>query len=128
MNTVIQILAATLATCPPILYASLGEIFSEKAGILNLGLEGIMLIGAVSGFLVGLNSESLSMAILAAMGAGALVGVIYAFLTVTLQANQTVSGLALVTVGGGLSGVLGRDVTGAAATISFKNKIGRAHV
>jgi simple sugar transport system permease protein len=121
MNFLVQILAATLSTCPPILYASLGEIFSEKAGILNLGLEGIMLVGAVAGFIAGLNSESLTMAILVAMAAGAAVGLVYAFLTVTLQANQTVAGLALVTVGGGLSGVLGRDVSGVAATVSFSN-------
>ncbi|MDD2427530.1 MAG: ABC transporter permease [Eubacteriales bacterium] len=120
-HILIQILAATLATSPPILYASLGEIFSERAGILNLGLEGIMLIGAVSGFMVGLSSESLFLAILATLAAGAIVGLVYAFLTVTLQANQTVAGLALVTVGSGLSGVLGRDVTGAAATVSFSN-------
>lgn len=121
MTLLVQILAATLSTCPPILYASLGEIFSERAGILNLGLEGIMLVGAVAGFIAGLNSESLTVAILVAMAAGAAVGLVYAFLTVTLQSNQTVAGLALVTVGGGLSGVLGRDVSGVAATVSFSN-------
>lgn len=121
MTLIVQILAATLSTCPPILYASLGEIFSERAGILNLGLEGIMLVGAVAGFIAGLNSESLTIAILVAMAAGAAVGLVYAFLTVTLQSNQTVAGLALVTVGGGLSGVLGRDVSGVAATVSFSN-------
>lgn len=115
-----QILSATLNTCPPILYASLGEILSQRSGILNLGLEGIMLIGAVTGFMASIKSESLLIAILVAMLAGGIVGLVYAFLTVTLRANQTVCGLAMVTVGSGLSGFLGKSVSGFTSVVSFQ--------
>lgn len=118
-NFIVQVLAATLSTCAPIMYASLGEILSERAGVLNLGLEGVMLIGAVTGFITGSSTHSLALATLVALGSGALMGLIFAVLTVSLRANQIVCGLAMVTVGTGLSGVLGRTVSGMGAAVSF---------
>lgn len=118
-NFIVQVLAATLSTCAPIMYASLGEILSERAGVLNLGLEGVMLIGAVTGFVTGSLTHSLTLATLVALGSGALIGLLFAVLTVSLRANQIVCGLAIVTVGTGLSGVLGRTVSGMAASVSY---------
>lgn len=116
---IVAILAATMGMAAPLLYASLGELLSERSGILNLGLEGIMLIGAITGYMTGMNTGSLGLGVLAALGAGALVGVVYAFLTVTMQANQTVCGLALVIVGTGVSGFLGKSVYGHTSTVVF---------
>ncbi len=116
---IVAILAATMGTAAPLLFASLGELLSERSGILNLGLEGVMLIGAITGYITGMNTGSLWLGVLAALLAGALVGLVYAFLTVTMQANQTVCGLALVTVGTGLSGFLGKAVYGHTSEVVF---------
>ena len=113
------ILAATLAMAAPLLYASLGELLSQRSGILNLGLEGTMLIGAITGYMTGMYTHSLWLGVLVALAAGAFVGLMYAFLTVTMQANQTVCGLALVTVGTGISGFLGKAVYGHTSDVVF---------
>ncbi|MDR1949073.1 MAG: ABC transporter permease [Spirochaetaceae bacterium] len=123
MDLLTAILTAALGTAAPILYASVGEIISERAGVLNLGLEGIMLLGAVSGYIVAVQTASLPLAVLAAFLTGALVGLFYAFMTVTLQANQIVCGLALVIAGNGLSGFFGRVVFGRAASVSFGRRL-----
>ncbi len=116
---VVAILAATMGTAAPLLYACLGELLSQRSGILNLGLEGVMLIGAITGYMTGMSTGSLALGVLAALLAGAVVGVFYAFMTVTMQANQTVCGLALVTVGTGISGFLGKAVYGHTSTVVF---------
>lgn len=108
-----------MGTAAPLLYASLGELLSERSGILNLGLEGVMLIGAITGYMTGLNTGNLWLGVLVALLAGAIVGLVYAFLTVTMQANQTVCGLALVTVGTGISGFLGKSVYGHTSEVVF---------
>lgn len=105
-------LVASVIAATPLLFATLGEIIMEKAGHLNLGVEGIMLIGAVMGFQVGLSTSSPYLALLAAGGAGALTGLIYALLTVTLRANQTVTGLALTIFGSGFSSFAGKQLVG----------------
>jgi simple sugar transport system permease protein len=119
MDLITGILAATLAAATPVIYASIGEIFAERSGILNLGLEGIMLLGAVAAYITAIQTASLGLAFLMAMVMGAVTGLLYAFLTITLQANQVVSGLALVTVGTGLSGFLGTSVFGIPPVVVF---------
>ena len=83
----------------PLLYGTTGEIMIEKSGSLNLGVEGTMAIGAVAGYLLGMRSGSLLVAVLISFIASGLVGLVFAFLTVTLQANQNVTGLTITTFG-----------------------------
>ena len=112
MDTTIMILTAAVRSGTPILYATLGEILTEKVGILNLGLEGIMLMGAYSGFVVTMTSGNPWLGILTAFIAGGLMGLIHAFLCVSLNGNQVVSGLALTMFGTGVSSLLGRNYIG----------------
>lgn len=94
----------------PLLYATLGEILTEKAGNLNLGVEGMMLLGAAFGFLVGYTTENPTLAILAAGAAGAAGALIYAILTVTFKSNQTVTGVALTIFGIGVANFVGNSL------------------
>jgi len=108
----ITILATAIRAGAPVIYATVGEIFAERAGILNLGVEGMMLVGAASGFIVGVKTGNPWAGVLAAMLAGGLLSLIHAFLTITLHADQVVSGLALTIFGIGLSAFMGRDYVG----------------
>ena len=85
----------------PLLYGTVGEIITEKSGSLNLGVEGTMAIGAVFGYILGCQTNSILVGILAAFFFGALCGALFSFLTVTLQANQNVTGLTITTFGVG---------------------------
>ncbi len=105
-------LAVTVAAGTTLVFAAVGELLAERAGVLNLGLEGIMLVGAVSGFLAVQASRNLAVGVAAALFAGGALALVHAVLTVSLRANQIVSGLALVIFGTGLSAFLGRDVVG----------------
>lgn len=97
-----------------ILLATLGAILCEKAGNLNLGVEGMMLLGAAAGFAGALHTANPLVALLAAAAAGALGALIYAFITVTLRGNQVVTGLVLSIFGAGVSSTLGKSLTGVA--------------
>lgn len=105
-------LIAMVIAGTPLLFATLGELITEKAGNLNLGVEGMMLLGAVAGFGVGYSTGNPLLAIIGAAVAGAFGGLIYAFLTVTLRANQVVSGLALTIFGTGVSSFAGTGFIG----------------
>lgn len=117
---IVSICSAALVYAVSILYAAIGEIFSERAGVMNLGVEGIMLMGAVSGFLTVFYTENLLLSMIVVIIVGALLGLAYAFLTVTLQADQTVCGMAFLTFGSGLSGFIGKNVTGMATAVKFE--------
>jgi len=104
----------------PILFATLGELLSEKAGNLNLGVEGMMYMGAIIGFKAGFETGSPFMAVLGAFAAGALGASIYACITVTLRANQVVTGLTLTIFGTGFANFLGRSVSGIPAPESVR--------
>lgn len=104
----VGVLASAVRWATPILYAALGEVFTERAGILNLGLEGIMLMGALTGFLGAYNSGSLWVGVLLAALTGMLMGLLMAFISVTVRANQVVAGLGITILGGGLSTLLFR--------------------
>ncbi|MCG8499125.1 MAG: ABC transporter permease [Firmicutes bacterium] len=104
--------AAAIVAGTPLLFATLGEIITERVGQLNLGVEGMMLMGAVVGFQVGLATSNPFLALLGAMAAGAFGALIYAFLTVSLRANQVVSGLTLTIFGTGFSSFMGKSLIG----------------
>jgi len=116
----ISILAAAVTAGTPILYAALGELVTERAGILNLGVEGIMLAGAVSGFIAAVTTGSSWWGLVAAMAAGGAVALIHGVLCISLRANQVVSGLALTLFGTGLSGYLGKSYIGMPVPHPFK--------
>jgi general nucleoside transport system permease protein len=105
------IAAAGLATGTVILFAAIGEILAERAGVLNLGVEGMMLMGAVSGFSVTLSSGNPWLGLAAAMVVGGLLGLLHGVVTIHLLADQVVSGLALTFLGTGLARVLGDGLT-----------------
>ena len=112
MEILVPILAAAVRSGTPVLYATLGEILTERAGIMNLGLEGVMLVGAYAGFSVTKSTGNPWLGLLAAALAGALLVTVHAFACIHLGANQVVSGLALTLCGTGLSSLLGRASIG----------------
>ncbi|HNU23135.1 MAG TPA: ABC transporter permease [Mesotoga sp.] len=112
---ILSTLSATVRAGTPLLFAVLGTIFTERSGVMNLGLEGLMLVGAIGGFVASYQTSNLLLAILVAMLAGAVLGLVHAFFTVTLRVNQIVSGLAITMLGTGLSGLWGRDYIGVIA-------------
>ena len=95
MNFFVDLLAATLRNATPLVYGTVGETYTERAGVLNLGIEGTMYAGAFSGFAVAYATGSPLLGLLAAILTGVLAGAIMALLTVTLGANQHVSGIGL---------------------------------
>ena len=111
----IIILQAGVASGTVLLFATIGEIFAERSGILNLGVEGMMLVGAMSAFSVTLSTGNPWIGVLVAMLAAGLLSQIHAFITITLQADQVVSGLALTFLGAGISIVLGEGLSKAGA-------------
>jgi simple sugar transport system permease protein len=119
-SLLVSIIATGVIAGTPILYAAIGEIFAEQAGVINLGVEGMMLVGAVTGFMVTLQTESHWLGAGAALIAGGLMALIHAFLTITLRANQVVSGLALTIFGTGLSGTIGKNLIGIPLPTTFK--------
>lgn len=108
----LAMLASTAAAATPLIFAALGELVTERAGVLNLGVEGMMLVGAIAGFAVGLSSGSLALGYLAAIAAGMLLSLIFAVLTLQLQTNQVATGLALTLFGVGLSAFIGKSFDG----------------
>ena len=107
------ILAAGVASGTILLFAALGEIFAERAGVLNLGVEGMMLIGAVAGFSVTVSTGNPWVGLVVAMLAGGLLSLVHAVVTIHLRADQVISGLALTFLGTGLARVLGDGLSSA---------------
>ncbi len=106
------ILAAMFAAATPLLFAALGELVVEKSGVLNLGVEGMMLVGAVCGFAVTVQTGSATAGFLVAALAGAATASLFAVLTLFLLANQVATGLALTLFGVGLSALIGQGFVG----------------
>lgn len=107
IEQVSQFLQVTVELGTPILFGTLGGILNEKVGHTNLGVEGMMLMGAVMGYMIGINTGNPVLALLASGVAGALCALIYALVTVTFMGNQVVTGLVLTIFGTGLSSFLG---------------------
>lgn len=120
MTRLISFLAHAVYMGTPLLFGTVGEIQNEKAGHLNLGVEGTMAMGACAGFMVAYKTGSLWLSILAAFLMGALVSLIYAFLTITMMANQNVTGLTLTIFGTGLSNFIGEQMISASPTGNLK--------
>ncbi len=113
-ETAIAIALATIGAGTPLVFAALGELVVEKSGVLNLGVEGMMLLGAVVGFVAAAETDSIVLAALAGMTAGSGAALVFGFLTLSLQANQVATGLALTIFGIGISAFLGLDYTSVA--------------
>jgi len=107
MDHLAQLVVLTLAAGTPLVYAALGELVTEKSGVLNLGVEGMMLAGAVTSFIVAATTHSAWLGVIAGMAAGAALSLIFGVLTLSLMANQVASGLALSLFGIGLSAFVG---------------------
>jgi simple sugar transport system permease protein len=116
------LLTAAVAAATPLLFAALGEVVAERAGVINLGLEGMMLVGAVVGFIAMNESGSLAAGVAASLAAGALIASVHAFFAVTLNANQIISGLGLTIGGTGLAAIIGSSVVGTPPRASFEDR------
>jgi simple sugar transport system permease protein len=107
-----SLLAIGLGYAIPLIFASMGELVVEKSGVLNLGVEGMMIVGAVTAFSVTVDTGSVWLGLLAGGIAGTLISVIFAVLAIHLLTRQVPTGLALTIFGLGLSGYLGKDLVG----------------
>ena len=112
IGTVRSLLSGAILSGTPLLYATLAEVVGERAGIVNLGLEGVMLMGAVVGFITMVQTGSAAAALVAGALAGALFNLLFAFVVITRRANQLASGLALLFCGVGLSALIGGPYIG----------------
>jgi ABC-type uncharacterized transport system permease subunit len=111
----IIILQAGVASGTVLLFATIGEIFAERAGVLNLGVEGMMLMGAMSAFSVAVHTGNPWLGLLVAMGVSGLLGLLHGLVSIHFQADQVVSGLTLTFLGTGLSLVFGEGLSKAGA-------------
>lgn len=114
MDQILPIIIATLIAGTPLVYAALGELVVERAGVLNMGVEGMMVIGAVIAFIVMMATGSLFVAVLAAMLAATLLALMFAVLAVSFRANQVAVGLALTIFGTSLASFIGKSYIGMA--------------
>jgi general nucleoside transport system permease protein len=108
----VLLLASLMVAATPLLLAAVGELVVEKAGVLNLGVEGMMITGAICGFAIAVNTGNPLLGILAAAGGGAVLALLFALLTQLALANQVASGLGLTLFGLGLSALIGQGYQG----------------
>ncbi|MEF9915898.1 MAG: ABC transporter permease [Lachnospiraceae bacterium] len=120
MDVFVNLFVAAVLAGTPLLFGTLGEIINEKAGHLNLGVEGMMAMGACAGFMVGYQTDNLLLALLGAFGAGLFGALIYGVLTVTFMADQNVTGLTLTIFGVGISNFFGEYMLAKSAVKSLK--------
>lgn len=113
----IAIIVTVVGASTPILLAALGELVVEKSGVLNLGVEGMMLIGAITAFVITFTTGNHYLAIICAAGAGVASSMIFGFLTLSLSANQTATGLALTIFGTGFSALAGQGYSARPVTL-----------
>ncbi|MEN8243331.1 MAG: ABC transporter permease [Thermodesulfobacteriota bacterium] len=113
-DIIVSVAQRTLIAGTPLLLGTTGEVICERSGILNLGVEGVMAIGAVAAFIVTFYTQNPWLGIMAAIAAGMMISIIHAFASVSLQSNQVVSGLALTMLGLGISSLAGKPYVGKA--------------
>jgi len=123
MTVLVGILASGIRLATPYLYAAIGETFGQRSGVLNLGVEGQMLLGAFTAFYVTIQTGNLWLGVLSAMIVGAVMGLAMAFVTVNLQAVQGISGIGFYLFGLGLSDLLFQKVLGTVETVKGFPKI-----
>ncbi|MBD2411970.1 ABC transporter permease [Nostoc calcicola FACHB-389] len=117
IQTISLIISDSTRAATPLIFAALGELVTEKSGVLNLGVEGMMLVGAVAGFIAASVTGNIYLGLLIALISGIAIAFIHALLTITIAANQVAAGLALSIFGSGLSafvgtGYVGKTITG----------------
>lgn len=117
IDLMIAILITVVGASTPILIAAMGELVVEKSGVLNLGVEGMMLVGAITAFIVVFTTGNHYLGIVLAAGAGVATSMIFAFLTLSLSANQTATGLALTIFGTGFSALAGQGYSARPVTL-----------
>lgn len=122
-TVLVGILASGIRLATPYLYAAIGEAFGQRSGVLNLGVEGQMLLGAFAAFYVAFTTENLWLGVLAAMLVGALMGLAMAYITVNLNAVQGISGIGFYLFGLGLSDLLFQRMLGTLETVKGFSKI-----
>ena len=115
MELLTGILVSLVVAATPLVFAAIGELVVEKSGVLNLGVEGMMIIGAIAGFAATIETGSYVAGLLAAMIGGALMALLFGLVTLSLLANQVASGLALTLFGLGLSALIGQPYSGLSA-------------
>ena len=115
-HLLIPLLNGTLVAATPLIFAAIGELITERSGVMNLGIEGMMLIGAATAFGVALHGHPAFVAALVAMLAAALMASLFAVLALGLAVNQYATGLALTILGSGLSAVIGRQFGASSVT------------
>ncbi|MEL7463611.1 MAG: ABC transporter permease [Pseudomonadota bacterium] len=116
----VQIMVALIIASTPVLFAALGELVVEKSGVLNLGVEGMMIVGAIGGFATGAATGSLWLAVLAGAGAGALLALLFAVMTQYLMSNQVATGLALTLFGLGVAALAGQNFAGVTLDVAVR--------
>lgn len=114
MDLFIPAMLTIITAATPLLFAALGEMVTEKSGVLNLGVEGMMVMGAIIGFVAEYHSGSVTIAILASVMAGTLMAALFALLVLKFHASQVPTGLALTIFGIGLSALIGQSMIGIA--------------
>lgn len=119
LDSLTPLFASAVAAAIPLLLAALGELVTERSGVLNLGVEGMMLLGAAVAFIVVAHDGGLVLAMICACLVGMLAALVFGFVTLTLQASQVAAGLALAILGSGVSAFLGRSYVGAPAKTAF---------
>lgn len=122
-TVIIGIISSGIRLATPYLFASIGEMFGQRSGVLNLGVEGQMLLGAFVAFYVTLRTGNLWLGVLAAMGAGGLMGLAMAFVTVNLHATQGISGIGFYLFGMGMSNLLFQKLVGTVEGVKGFQKI-----
>jgi simple sugar transport system permease protein len=115
MDLLVNILIGAMIAATPLMLAATGELVAERSGVLNLGVEGMMIVGAIAGFSAIVASGSIVLALLAAVVAGGVMAALFGVLVLTLRANQVASGLALTMFGLGLSALWGQGYSGLSA-------------
>jgi len=118
LSVVAGILTSAIRLATPYLYAAIGEAFSQRSGVVNLGVDGIMLVAAYASFFIVLTTNSIWLGLLAAIVVGLLMGLLMAFVSVTLKAQQGISGIGLYMFGLGLSSLLFKTTIGTVKTVT----------
>jgi len=112
VDFIVAAMLTIITASTPLVFAAVGEIVVEKAGVLNLGVEGMMIVGAIGGFAVGVSTRDPTLAVLAGALSGSILALIFGILTLYLLSNQVATGLALTLFGIGFSALLGNDYVG----------------